>query len=120
MTGNSDLELGYKFVTGKDMKIWESVGFTLYFLAFAPKVASWMMKRSLEGNEMMDYTMIYLSMFFIGASLVSIICGAVESYFGHAKHRRTGIELDQHRSNRHLACTLCRSAISTMKLSGTT
>jgi len=42
---------------------------------------------------MMDYTMIYLSMFFIGASLVSIICGAVESYFGHAKHRRTGIEL---------------------------
>jgi len=50
MTGNSDLELGYKFVTGKDMKIWESVGFTLYFLAFAPKVASWMMKKILGGE----------------------------------------------------------------------
>ena len=42
---------------------------------------------------MVDYSMIYLSMFFIGVFLTSLVCGFVEAYFGHAKHQKMGIEL---------------------------
>ena len=50
MKKNNDLEIGYKFVQGQKFKTWESVGFALYFLAFAPKVASWMLKKILGGK----------------------------------------------------------------------